>query len=143
MVQIVPPPGWTPAVAPVPEPPASGPPPLDRVAAEPSMLDLEPAGGSWFQAIYRGNVWLLTAAVSTFVLLGICLLCWRWMYPEEPEPVAITIEKPAITEKRTEADRASPPDRSPRALARRKRCRQRRLKRQRRRRHQHRRRRRR
>ena len=109
MVQIAPPPGWTPAVAPAPEPAASGPPPLDRVAAEPSMLDLEPAGGSWFGAIFRGNVWLLAAVVLTFVLLGVCLLWLAVDASGEPEPVAVATERPAAAAKRTEADRASSP----------------------------------
>ena len=109
MVLIAPPPGWTPAVAAAIEYPASGPPPLDRVAAEPSMLDLEPAGGSWFQAIFGGNVWLLAAVVSTFVLLGICLLCWRWTRATEPEPVVVAAEKPAVAVKETKAGRTSSP----------------------------------
>ena len=65
----------------VPEPHPSGPPPLDRVAAEPSLLDLDLTGESWFSGFSRDNLWLLTAVAATVVALIVCLLGWRWMHP--------------------------------------------------------------
>ncbi len=105
MVQIAPPPGWQPAAA-AAEAAAPGPPPLDRVATDPAMLDLDLTGGSWFSTIVGGNAWLLGGATLTLVVLIVAVLGWRWTPAARPAAVAVDALPPAA--KKTADDRAMP-----------------------------------
>jgi hypothetical protein len=97
MVQIVPPPGWTPAPPPAVET-AAGPPPLDHVANGPLGLELEPVDTSPLGTLLR-HVWPVTGAALVVLLVGVGTIYWLLAGPTEPEPVAASNERPAtVTE---------------------------------------------
>lgn len=91
MVQIVPPPGWTPAAPPAPAPAPMapnppGPPPLDRVAASDSLaLDLEPVATWQFRAIFH-QMWFFWG----MALVVVALIVWGLWTVLMPEPSAET-----------------------------------------------------
>jgi hypothetical protein len=108
MVYIAPPPGWAPAAAPAAKPPAPGPPPLDRVAAEPSMLELDLTRRTMFGEIFRRHLFM--TAILSLVTLSVCLLGWLgwwWLHVGESEPAAT--DRPAAAVKEPKNDRASSP----------------------------------
>ncbi len=115
MVQVVPPPGWTPAALPVsasaptaPNPP--GPPPLDRVASSDSLtLDLEPAAAWQFRAVFH-QMWFFWGIALVVVSLIVWAL-WTVLMPESSEettPVesAVKMERPATVATEKDAKEA-------------------------------------
>jgi hypothetical protein len=96
MVQITPPPGWMPAAAVAAlQTPTPGPPPLERVATDSLVLDLEPGGGWWLGSIVGGHAWLLGGAALTCVTLTVCVLGWRWMEGAQTKAVSAASDSTA------------------------------------------------
>ncbi len=88
MVQVVPPDGWKPSPPPGTDPPAdglSGPPPLDRVAAVPQMLDLGPTNASLLDAV-SGQIWLVAGIGLAATLLAVWGLWSLLSSPATPGP---------------------------------------------------------
>ena len=93
MVQVTPPPGWTPAppqpvaVASETPPTPAGPPPLDHVAAVTQGVDLEPAQASTaLRAVLQK--WMIWGGVPLVTLVAIISVLWALLAPPEPEPAA-------------------------------------------------------
>ena len=104
MVQIAPPPGWQPAIVVTPEPVASGPPPLDHVAAATAMLDLGPTGTTFFGKIV-GQHTFMTLVIGV-VLANFCLLGWWLLRLAWPAPATVAVDPPVATAKEMARDRA-------------------------------------
>jgi hypothetical protein len=93
MVQVVPPPGWTPAPPPPPaESPPHGPPPLDRVAADDVAVPLEPVGESLASRLLS-QTWLIWGVGAAVVCAAVCTTCWLTLHSESPqgEPGAVAV----------------------------------------------------
>jgi hypothetical protein len=149
MVLVTPPPGWTPSAPPL-EPSlqanapananhgtAQGPPPLDRVTANPETLALEPTGASLLRTMFSRSL-ILWGAASAATLAIVCGLCWLALRsnpsstPPESEQLAASttattpatvagpstsdVLKPAVAappQSATKAPPKSPPNKSP------------------------------
>lgn len=100
MVQVLPPQGWKPTPPPQTLLPtagqtgipalSAGPPPLDRVAAVPLTLELEPPE-TWSLGMLLGQKWFLWSGASLATLAVVWLLFFLFS-GAEPEPAAVETE---------------------------------------------------
>jgi hypothetical protein len=100
MVQATPPPGWQPSPPPAVEQtgmsaPPVGPPPLDRVASSPVMLELEPPASLLDRLI--GRPWLVGGIAASVTLATIFVLFLAFSRPKA-RSVALETESPATAD---------------------------------------------
>jgi hypothetical protein len=111
MVQIVPPPGWTPSPPPPPaESPLHGPPPLDQVATGDTALPLEPTKASLVHALFS-RTWLAWDIGAAAVCVAACAASWLILRSDsgaarEAETAAVAV---AESSGNASADRVPPP----------------------------------
>jgi hypothetical protein len=106
MVEVAPPPGWTPPAPAPAESPAVGPPPLDHVAASSDGLVLEPSDASASATFLR--TWLLWGATAATTIAVVGGLCWLMLRPNSATSPVVT-DSPAIATTEAAADRSAPP----------------------------------
>jgi len=111
MVQVTPPPGWTP---PVPLPPAAG----EQEPAEPSQIvspvgdaavsqatAIEPAGHSPWRIMLQ--TWMLWGGVPLVTLVAIISVLWALLAPPTSEPTATDVEQAAQAPEKPKTDQTA------------------------------------